>query len=156
MPGPPLEFRADREIRPPWASPVKPTRGGLGADRPLRSGRGRHQAVATDGRAASATSPTNRCQFAQSSRRSWLTRAAEIRNMQATRPVVSPAASFSTSCRSRFDNVESQLTKSSRAIAISAGPCRAVFDQNFTPFATTAIEPIESLDRDSLRRASAR
>ena len=106
----------------PWASPAKPSGEASASTRRSAGGGGRHHAVASDVALASVSSPTNLCQFAHSSRRSWLTRAAEIRNMRATRPVVSPRTNFSASRRSRFDNVKSQLAKSSRVMAISAGP----------------------------------
>jgi hypothetical protein len=61
----------------PWTSPAKPPGEASAPTRRSSDGSGRHQAVATDGRAASAISPTHRLQFSQSSRRSWLTRASE-------------------------------------------------------------------------------
>ena len=67
-------------------------------------------------------SPTNACHESISSRRSWLTRAAETSNLRAVLPVDSPRASVSAVSRFWVDNRPSQSPKSIRVAAISAGP----------------------------------
>ena len=71
-------------------------------------------------------SPWNACQHSKSSRRIWLTRPAEMRNMRAVRLVVSPKANFSAIRRCRLGNVSSHAAKSIFVAAMSAGvDCRS-------------------------------